>query len=72
MTIIVEVAKELLTMFLADAWLTTATLALVAFVASLIVFMNAPPLLGGGLLLLGSVAILLRASFRGARSQKHS
>lgn len=67
MSIIVEVAKELLGMFLADARLTTTTLVLVAIVAGLIVALRVEPLLGGGALLIGSLAILVEAAVREAR-----
>src|SRR6202035_1014082 len=43
MSISVEVAKELLGMFLADARLTTATLVLVAIVAGLVVALRVEP-----------------------------
>jgi len=46
MSISVEVAKELLGMFLADARLTTATLVLVAIVAGLVVALRVEPLQG--------------------------
>lgn len=72
MSIIVEVAKELLGMFLADARLTTATLVLVAIVAGLVVALRVEPLLGGGILLLGSLAILVEAAVREAKSRNAS
>lgn len=67
MNILRDVARELLGMFLADARLTTATLALVALVAGLVVAMKIEPLLGGGLLFLGCLAILVEAAIREAR-----
>ncbi|HZS83816.1 MAG TPA: hypothetical protein VFA50_13155 [Stellaceae bacterium] len=67
MSIIAEVAKELLGMFLADARLTTTTLALVAIVAGLVVALRVEPLLGGGVLLLGCLAILVETVVREAR-----
>lgn len=72
MSIIVDVAKELLGMFLADARLTTATLALVALVAGLVVALRIEPLLGGGVLLLGCFAILVEAAIREARRRSVS
>jgi hypothetical protein len=66
MSIITEVAKELLGMFIADARLTTATLVLVAIVAGLVVALRVAPLLGGGVLLLGCLAILVEAVVREA------
>jgi hypothetical protein len=71
MSIIVEVAKELLGMFLADARLTTATLVLVAIVAG-VVALRVEPLQGGCVLLLGCLAILVEAAIREARRQSAS
>ena len=67
MNLIADVARELLGMFLADARLTLSTLALVALVAALVVALGAAPLLGGGVLLLGCLAILVEAAAREAR-----
>jgi hypothetical protein len=67
MSIVGEVAKELLGMFLADARLTTTTLVLVAIVAGLVVALRVEPLLGGSVLLLGCLAILVEAAVREAR-----
>jgi hypothetical protein len=72
MSIIVEVAKELLGMFLADARLTTATLVLVAIVAGLVVALRIEPLLGGCVLLVGCLAILVAAAVREARGRNAS
>lgn len=72
MSIIVEVAKELLGMFLADARLTTGTLVLVGIVGALVVAVHVEPLLGGGLLLLGCLAILVEAALREARRRSAS
>jgi hypothetical protein len=70
MSIIGDVAKGLLGMFLADARLTLATLALVAIVAALIVGLRVDPMLGGGLLLLGSLLIVVEAAVREARRRR--
>ena len=69
MSIIVEVAKELLGMFLADARLTTATLVLVAIVAGLVVALHVEPLVGGFVLILGCLVILVEAAVRESRSR---
>lgn len=53
MSILREVAQELLGMFLADARLTTATLVLVALVAALVLAVKVEPLWGGSLLFFG-------------------
>ena len=67
MSILRDVAKELLGMFLADARLTTTTLLLVAIVAGLVVALRVEPLLGGSVLFLGCIAILVEAAVRAAR-----
>ena len=72
MNIIVEAAKELLGMFLADARLTAATLVLVLVVAGLVVGLRVRPLLGGCVLLLGCLAILVEAAVREARRRSAS
>jgi hypothetical protein len=71
MSIIGDVSKELLSMFLADARLTTATLVLVGIVAGFIVVLRIEPLLGGGVLLLGCLAILVEAVLREARGRPY-
>jgi hypothetical protein len=72
MSIIVEVAEELLGMFLGDARLATAILVLVAIVAGLVVVLRIEPLVGGSVLLLGCVAILVEAAAREARRRNAS
>jgi hypothetical protein len=67
MSLLRDVAKELLGMFLADARLATATLVLVALVAGLVVAMRVEPLLGGSVLFLGCLAILVETAVREAR-----
>ncbi len=66
MSIIGDVCKELLGMFLADARLTMATLSLVAIVAGLVVAVR-DPLPAGGVLLVGCLAIVVEAACREAR-----
>ena len=67
MTLIRDIAKELFGMFLADARLSVAILLLVGIVAALVTSLGARPLFDGGVLLLGSLAILLEAVVREAR-----
>ncbi|WP_017233131.1 hypothetical protein [Pandoraea sp. B-6] len=69
MSILREVAQELLGMFLADARLTTATLVLVALVTALVLAVKVEPLWGGSLLFLGCLAILVRAALREAKQR---
>lgn len=69
MKIIQEVLAELFSMFWADARMTTAVLVLVAIVAVLINFTSINSLWLGGLLLLGSLAIVLEAAYRETRKR---
>ncbi len=69
MKIINEVLAELFSMFWADARMTTEVLALVALVAVLINFTSINSLWLGGLLLLGSLAIVLEAAYRETRKR---
>ena len=69
MSILREVAQELLGMFLADARLTTATLVLVALVTALVLAVKVEPLWGGSLLFLGCLAILVSAALREAKQR---
>ena len=69
MTIISDVLKELFSMFVADARLSLAILLLVAIVAMLVAAFPAEPAFGGGFLLFGSVAILIEAVRREARTR---
>ncbi len=71
MSIIGDVAKELLGMFLADARLTTAILLLVAGLGGLIFVVQIEPLVAGGVLLVGCLAILVEAALREARERTH-
>jgi hypothetical protein len=67
MSIISDLFKELLGMFLGDARLALATLFLVAGVVGLVTALRAGPLVSGGTLLFGCQAILVEAASRGAR-----
>jgi len=67
MTLLRDIASELFGMFVADARLSGAILLLVVLVAALVATLGAEPLLDGGLLLFGCLAILVAAAIRGAR-----
>ncbi len=67
MTLLHDLAKELLKMFLADARLTAAILLLVGLIAAALAWTTLAPLWAGALLLVGSLAILLEAVFRQSR-----
>jgi hypothetical protein len=69
MSIVGDVFKELLGMFVADARLTAAILFLVAGVAGLVVAWRIGPLVAGGVLLFGSLAILVEAVRREAAAK---
>ena len=69
MTIIADVLKELVAMFLADAKLTLAILLWVGVVAGAVAGLHAGPLLAGSALLLGCLAILVEAVSREGRSR---
>lgn len=68
MSIIVDVCKELLSMFLADARLTLTTICLVALVGGLVEW-GVEHSLAGGILLFGCLAILVEATTREARNR---
>ncbi len=67
MSILREVLSELFGMFLGDAWLSAATLGVVA-VAALVA--AAAPLAGGAVLLIGCLAVVLGAVLRSAPRRK--
>lgn len=67
MTLLADIAKGLVGMFLADARLSGAVLALVLVVVVLTKVLELEPLIGGGVLLAGCLAILAAAAYREAR-----
>jgi len=67
MTILKDVFAELFGMFLSDAPLSTAVLAVVAVSAGLIDFARLDPLVGGGVLLGGCLAAVVESVRRTAR-----
>ena len=72
MSILKDVLSELFSMFVSDAWLTAAILALVAVAAVLIEGTVLPPLAGGIALLAGSIAVLVVSVRREARRHEAS
>ncbi len=70
MTLLRDIASELFGMFLADARLSAAIAALVLFVAGLTRSLAVEPLIAGGALLVGCLAILVEAAFREARRRR--
>ncbi len=67
MTMLKEIIAELIGMFMGDARLTLAVLALVASVAALIKLAGADPLGAGGVLLVGCLGLLIENVYRSAR-----
>lgn len=70
MNILAEVFRELVGMFLAEARLSLATLALVGLVAVLSLAVHVAPLLAGAILLVGCFAILIEATVREVRRRR--
>lgn len=66
MTILRDVLAELVSMFIGDARLSAAILAVVAATALLIEIGRVEPLIGGGVLLVGCLIVLLAAVRRAA------
>ena len=67
MTMLREIIAELIGMFMGDARLTLAVLALVAGAAALIELVGFDPLGAGGLLLVGCLGLLIENVHRSAR-----
>ena len=67
MTMLKELAAELIGMFVAEKRLTIALLVIVAVAGSLVDFAGLNPLVGGGLLLFGCLSLLIESVFRAAR-----
>lgn len=67
--IVADVTKELLGMFLADARLTVSILVLVGIAARLVDWLSVSPVVGGGLLVVGSLLILVEAVVRKSKQR---
>ena len=67
MTMLKELAAELIGMFLAEKRLTLAVLALVAVTGLLVDFTNVDRLVGGAILLFGSLILLVVSVCHAAR-----
>ena len=68
MTMLKELAAELIGMFVGEMRLTISVLAIVAAVGSLVDFIVLDPLLGGGALLFGCLILLVESVCRSARA----
>ena len=71
MSVILEVFKELFSMFMTDARLTLSTLALIAIIAVLVLAAGLSPVACGALLIIGCVGILIEATSREARKRRN-
>lgn len=71
MSLVRMVSKSLIGLFIDDEFLAVAIVLVVAITSGLILLVGVPPLVGGGFLLLGCVAVLAlgvrRAAFRKLR-----
>jgi hypothetical protein len=70
MTMLKELAAELVGMFVGEMRLTISLLAIVAIAAILVDVIGVAPLLGGATLLLGCVVLLVESVLRGARPRR--
>jgi hypothetical protein len=68
MTVLRELAAELIGMFVGEKRLTVAVLAIVAAAGSLVDFTNLNSLVGGALLLFGCLVLLIESVCRSARA----
>jgi hypothetical protein len=68
MTMLKELAAELIGMFVAESRLTIAVLVIVAAAGSLVDFASLNPLAGGAVLLFGCLILLIESVCRAARA----
>jgi hypothetical protein len=68
MTVLKEVAAELIGMFVAEKRLTIAVLGVVAAAGCLVNFTDLDPLVGGSVVLLGCLILLIESVWRSART----
>jgi hypothetical protein len=68
MTMLKELAAELIGMFVGETRLTISILVIVAAVGSLVDFIDLDPLLGGVALLFGCLVLLIESVCRSARA----
>jgi hypothetical protein len=69
MTMLKELTAELFGMFFAESWLALAVLALVAVTGLLVDFAGTDRLVGGAILLFGSVILLIASICNAARAR---
>ena len=68
MTMLKELAAELVGMFFAEKRLAIAVLAIIVMAGSLVDFAGLNPLVGGAVLLFGCLSLLIESVCRGARA----
>lgn len=68
MTMLKEFAAELIGMFVGEKRLTISVLAIVAAAGSLVDFIGLDPLVGGAVLLFGSLILLVESVCRSSRA----
>ena len=68
MTVLKEVAAELIGMFVAEKRLTLAVLAVVTVAGCLANFTDLDPLVGGSVMLIGCLVLLIESVWRSARA----
>ena len=71
MTMLKELAAELIGMFFAEKWLTVAVLGLIAVTGSLLDFAGLDQLAGGAILLFGSLLLLFASVCYAAKPRTH-
>jgi len=71
MTMLKELAAELIGMFVAEKWLTMAVLLLIAVTGSLVDFTGFDRLVAGVFLLFGSLLLLVASICHAARPRTH-
>ena len=71
MTMLKELAAELVGMFVAEKRLAIAVLAVVAAAGSLVDFAGLDPLVGGAVLLFGCLVVLIESVGRAARARAY-
>ena len=68
MTVLKEVAAELIGMFVGEKRMTISVLAIVAATGSLVDFIGLDPLVGGAVLLFGCLILLVESVCRSSRA----
>jgi hypothetical protein len=72
MTMISEIVRGLVGLFIDDEFLAVAILAVVAATAALIFILGAAPLVAGAFLLVGNIAVLVAGALRTANRRQRS